>query len=337
MITIKEIANMLGISTTTVSNVIHGKSGEVSPKTVERVQKILEEYEYVPNISARNLAQNESKIIGVAIKARKDKYVNILADPFFGRLLGGIEKEARENGYFMMVYISNDINELMEQVATWNVDGLILSGMLPDDFVRVRSRYKKPVVLIDSYLHKELTRYVNVGLEDKQGAYKMAKHLTSKGHRKIGFLTDNLEGVDYFRFQGFKQAMEEEGVAVGEENILLLRPGEDEKEESLKEIYSELQKYTVLMCMSDFYAAMIMNYLYDQGMRVPEDISITGFDDNMIGRVMRPKLTTIHQDIEQKGKTAVDTLIRMVHGEKISQDIKLPVYLIEGDSVKDLG
>lgn len=336
MITIKEIANMLGISTTTVSNVIHGKSGEVSPKTVERVQKILEEYEYVPNISARNLAQNESKIIGVAIKARKDKYVNILADPFFGRLLGGIEKEARENGYFMMVYISNDINELMEQVATWNVDGLILSGMLPDDFVRVRSRYKKPVVLIDSYLHKELTRYVNVGLEDKQGAYKMAKHLTSKGHRKIGFLTDNLEGVDYFRFQGFKQAMEEEGVAVGEENILLLRPGEDEKEESLKEIYSELQKYTVLMCMSDFYAAMIMNYLYDQGMRVPEDISITGFDDNMIGRVMRPKLTTIHQDIEQKGKTAVDTLIRMVHGEKISQDIKLPVYLIEGDSVKDL-
>lgn len=336
MITIKEIANMLDISTTTVSNVIHGKAGEVSQKTVEKVQKILEEYEYVPNINARNLAQNESKIIGVAIKARKDKYVNILADPFFGRLLGGIEKEARENGYFMMVYISHDINELMGQVATWNVDGLILSGMLPDDFVRVRSRYKKPVVLIDSYLHKEIARYVNVGLEDKQGAYQMTKYLASKGHRKVGFLTDNLEGVDYFRFQGFKQAMEEEGVAVGEESILLLRPGEDEKEESLKEIYNELQKYTALMCMSDFYAAMIMNYLYDQGMRVPEDISITGFDDNMIGRVMRPKLTTIHQDIEQKGKTAVDTLIRMVNGEEISQDIKLPACLIEGDSVKDL-
>lgn len=84
MITIKDMAEMLGISTTTVSNVIHGKTSEVSQKTVERVEKLLEEYEYVPNISARSLTQNCSNIIGVALKCRKDKYTNLIMDPFFG-------------------------------------------------------------------------------------------------------------------------------------------------------------------------------------------------------------------------------------------------------------
>lgn len=336
MVTIKEIANMLGISTTTVSNVIHGKTGEVSQKTVERVQKILEEYEYVPNINARNLAQNQSKIIGIAVKARKDKYVNILADPFYGPLIGAAEAAVRSYGYFMMIYISHDINELMSHVSTWNADGLILSGMLPDDFIRVRSRYKKPVVLIDSYMHKEITKYVNVGLEDKRGAYEMTRYLLSQGHSKIGFLTDNLEGVDYFRFQGFEKAMAEEEITVGEENLLLFRPGEDERESSLKEIYTELDKYTALMCMSDYYGAMVMNFLYDQGVQVPDDISITGFDDNMIGQMMRPALTTVNQDIELKGKTAVDSLISMMNGEVLNKDIKLPVNLVIRDSVKNL-
>lgn len=93
MITIKEIAQMLGMSTTTVSNVIHGKTKEVSQATIEKVEAALEEYNYIPNISARNLAQNESKIIGVAMRSRKDKYDdNALKDPFTGELIGGIEK-----------------------------------------------------------------------------------------------------------------------------------------------------------------------------------------------------------------------------------------------------
>lgn len=96
MITIKDMAEMLGISTTTVSNVIHGKTSEVSQKTVERVEKLLDKYEYVPNISARSLSQNSSKIIGVALKCRKDKYANLFSDPFFGELIGALEAEIRQ-------------------------------------------------------------------------------------------------------------------------------------------------------------------------------------------------------------------------------------------------
>ena len=108
MITIKDMADMLGTSTTTVSNVIHGKTSEVSQKTVERVEKLLEEYDYVPNNSARSLTQNCSKIIGVALKSRKEQYDNILADPFFSELIGAIEAEIRSTGccfwgFFMMI------------------------------------------------------------------------------------------------------------------------------------------------------------------------------------------------------------------------------------------
>ena len=99
MVTIKELAKRLNLSTTTVSNVIHGKTKEVSPSTIERVQKALIEYDYIPNINARNLAQNKSKIIGVAMKARADKSTNLFSDPFIAEMVGGIEKIIRTSGF----------------------------------------------------------------------------------------------------------------------------------------------------------------------------------------------------------------------------------------------
>ena len=129
MITIKEIASRLGLSTTTVSNVIHGKTKEVSAETIARVQKFLEEVEYVPNINARNLAQGQSKIIGVVLKTLDFRLWysdNILSDPFVAEMIGGIERAVREAGYYMMLYISDDIAEIIQHISIWNVDGLIL-------------------------------------------------------------------------------------------------------------------------------------------------------------------------------------------------------------------
>ena len=130
MITIKEMAEMLGISTTTVSNVINGKTSEVSQKTAEKVQKLLDEYDYVPNMNAKNLAQNHSRLIGIVLKRRKDKYENIFTDPFHGELLGALESAIREQGYYMMIYISEDIEEIVRNIVGWNTEGLILIGML---------------------------------------------------------------------------------------------------------------------------------------------------------------------------------------------------------------
>lgn len=337
MVTIKDMAEMLGISATTVSNVIHGKTGQVSPKTVERVQKLLEEYDYVPNINARNLAQNQTRIVVVAIKLRKDKYPNILADPFFGELVGAIEAEIRRQGYFMMLYISSDILEIMKYISSWNADGLLLIGMLHDDFVRVRSKIKKPMVLIDGYMPEVIKRYVNVGLDDETGAYEMTRYLLENGHRRIAFVTDNMEGVDYFRYKGHQRALEDYGIEAAEEDMLIIRPDAEERDESMREILEHSGNYTAFMVTSDYYAALIATYLMDAGVRIPEDLSITGYDNNMYSRILRPALTTVSQNVGQKGITAVRCLLKLIHEEPLEQrDIRLPIELVIRDSVKNL-
>jgi len=337
MITIKNMADMLGISTTTVSNVIHGKTSEVSQKTVERVQKLLEEYDYVPNSSAISLTQNRSKIIGVALKSRKDKYENIIADPFHSELIGSIEAEIRQQGYFMMIYTSENIDEVIRNVLTWNVDGLLLIGMVHDDFVRVRSRYKKPIVLIDSYTPKDLMNYVNIGLEDEEGAYEMTRYLLESGHRRIAFLADNMEGVDYIRYKGHKRALRDYGCRAKEEDMLIIRPGMLERESSMEELYDRSKDYTAFMCCSDYYAVIIMDYFRDRGVRIPEDLSFTGFDDILLSRMVRPKLTTVRQDVTKKGRLSVDYLLDLVQEKELQQqDVKLPVELVVRDSVKRL-
>lgn len=337
MVTIKDMAEILGISTTTVSNVIHGKTSQVSQKTVEKVEKLLEEYEYVPNINARNLANNSSRIIGMVIKGRRDRIDNLIANSFFGDLVSAIEAETRARGYFMMLYISDDINELMRHVSTWNVDGLVMIGILHDDFARIKSRYKKPAVLIDSYAPRNVADYVNVGLDDEQACYDMADYLLENGHRKIAFLADNMEGVDYQRYMGFLRAMHDHGVGTDEDNLIMIHPGILERRSNMREIYEKSKNFTAFMCCSDYYAAMLISDFTDRGVKIPEEVSFTGFDDDAMSRLVRPKLTTIHQNIREKGRVAVDYLEKLIRGEELEKkNYTLPVEMVFRDSVKKI-
>lgn len=333
MITIKEIAQKLNMSTTTVSNVIHGKAGEVSEDTKRKVQEFLEEVDYVPNINARNLAQNESKIIGVALKARADKYENLIVDPFVSELIGGIEETIRNAGYFMMLYISRDTEKIVRRASTWNVDGLILFGMIGDDGQRVRAKYKKPIVCVDTYSIEGLKHYTNVGLEDEKGTYEMVKYMISCGHERIAFMSDNRTGVDLARFTGYKRALEEAGLEFHDEDFLMIKPDRSEIEESLEEMCRRAMDYTAIMCVSDLYAVTMMAALTDRGVRVPEGISIAGFDDNLMGSLYRPALTTVHQDVKQKGITSAETLLKQIKGEETRNEIILPTRLVIRDTV----
>ena len=337
MITIKELARKLNLSTTTVSNVIHDKTHEVSVSTIERVEKALEEYDYVPNINARNLAQNKSKIIGLAMKPRADKSSNIFKDPFISEVIGGIEKTVREAGYFMMIYASDDMNELLKQVSTWNVDGLLLFGLLGEDGAAVRRKYKKPVVCIDIYNMVCDPPVYSVGLEDEAGAYKAVRYLTDLGHRKIAFLSDDIIGVDRERFRGYKKALNDAGIEYKDDNYLKLNPWEEEIEQSLSDICRKSQNFSAVFCTSDLYAVQLTAKLFDSGIRVPEDISVIGFDDNALSKYHRPGITTVHQDMEKKGIVAAETLIRLLKGLEVEKSMnQLATNLVIRDSVKDL-
>lgn len=335
MVTIKEMAEMLGTSTTTVSNVIHGKTGEVSPSMVEKVKRLIEEYDYVPNISARNLARNKSKIIGLAMKANQDKYENFIKDPFAGELTGAVESCVRAEGYFTMLYISNDITEIINSVASWNVDGLILLGIQKEDGILLKRKVKKPMVFVDCYFDDSIFEYVNVGIEDRKGSYEITKYLIGKGHRKIAFLADNCVGGDYERFKGYKDAVMEAGIPFEEDDFILLQPNGSDLSMVFADVYRRARDFTAFVCVSDYYAANIMNDLKDRGVRIPEDLSIVGFDDNIYSRMVRPALTTVHQDVTRKSRLVVEKLFHMIreedHGDNYEQ---LPVHIVERDSVK---
>lgn len=177
--------------------------------------------------------------------------------------------------------------------------------------------------------------YVNIGLEDEDGAYKMAHYLLKMGHRRIAFLADNMEGVDYTRYLGYQRALEEYGMEIQEKDLLIFHPGMVERESSLQELYYKSKDYTAFMCCSDYYAVLLMNYFMDRGIRIPEDLSITGFDDNLMSRIIRPALTTVGQDVTKKGNLAVDYMLKMIQGIEFSEwDVKLPTEIVIRDSVR---
>lgn len=337
MITIKEMADMLGLSTTTVSNVIHGKTGQVSEATVERVRRVLKEYDYVPNINARNLASNQSNIIGVAILNSRMNYVNYLKDAFISELLGSIERELKEQGYYLMMCFSSDTRELIQRVSAWNADGLILFGIMAEEYQEIQKQFKKPQVYIDSYLGNLHLHGVNIGLDDRRGGYMAGRYLVGRGHRRIGFIADNFKGGDYERYCGFAEAMSEAGITVKDSDFIEVEPDERALAACYEKVYLRRHEFTAFFCASDYYALCLMNFLTDRGVKVPGDISIMGFDDNIYSRMARPAITTIHQDATQKGILAVRHLMRQLDSsEAVSDQVVLPVELVERDTVRQL-
>ena len=267
------------------------------------------------------------------MKARADKYENLIMDPFVSELIGGIEETIRNAGYFMMLYISRDTEKIMRRASTWNVDGLILFGMIGDDGQRVRTKYSKPIVCIDTYSLEGLKHYTNVGLEDEKGTYDMVKYMISCGHERIAFMSDNRNGVDLARFKGYRRALSEAGIKYSDDDFLMIRPQSGEIEESLEEMCKRAMDYTALMCVSDLYAVTMIAAFTDRGIRIPEGLSIAGFDDNLLGSLYRPALTTVHQDVKEKGIVAVETLLKQIHGEETEKEIILPTRLVIRDTV----
>lgn len=332
MITIKELADKLGVSTTTISNVIHGKTREVSQATIEMVEQAVRDYNYIPNMSARALAQKSSRIIGVVLKFNPQKELNALQDPFAGELMGALEARIREAGYYMMQYVAPNVGDIVRLMKTWNVEGLVLSGFHARDYKQIRSQTQKPMVFVDCYFGDVGIPYSNVGLEDQTGGRMMAEYLISLGHKRIAFLSDNRIGNDWMRWLGYCEAMEAAGLPYSEEgNYVLLRPGWKEYYESLKPALTPRDRFSALFFASDYYALRGFDYLYDHGFHIPQDISIAGFDDNILSRSLRPRLTTIHQNPSEKARLAFDMLMGLIRGQREEGEIiRLPVRLVAG-------
>ena len=336
MIRIKDIADRAGVSPTTVSNVIHGKTGRVSKATVEKINRILKEMEYVPSISARMLANNSSGLIGVALGFMKKGNASSFEDPFVSAMLGNLEYQIREHGYYMMLVARHEQDDIMQQALGWNFDGMIAMALKEKEIAELSERLGKPLVTIDQYLPPELG-VRSITMDDRGGADQMRQYLIGKGHKKFLFLSDCDLGVDHYRWLGVRQAMEEAGIEDFESRHIVIPWNPEQREKAYEEMLPFFKKQTALFFSSDYYALEASNFLQNRGIKVPEEISIAGFDDVTYATLARPKLTTVHQMVDGKARRAVEVLMHLIQDEPVQKDIPpLPTTLVERESVRDL-
>lgn len=325
---IVDIADSLGLSTATVSNVIHGKTDKVSEKTVKRVQQELEKSGYIPNMAGILLARNNSRIIGVVVND-DDKYEGrVLEDGFVMSSLNALSHEVNEKGYFLMIKTTADISEIPVFASMWNMDGMILMGFCEADYEKLRNQMRISFVVYDGYFEK-CFKVVNLVINHYDGGYQAGKYFREIGHKKALCIADNFICMDKERIEGFCEAFKP-----GEALVWQIPNTEKERICYYRKKFKELSEknITAVFAVSDFYALEFMRFLQGKGMQIPDDIQIIGFDDNMASRESNPTLTTIHQDASLRAKTAIKCLEAMRDGLDCESEILLPVKLIKRKS-----
>jgi LacI family transcriptional regulator len=336
----KEIADLANVSQSTVSHALHGRTGKMSKQTLERVLRIIKENNYTANMSGRSLAKYGSKIIAVIKIDMRGNEFKMAHDPFFTEIIGTIEREVKAGGYFMMLYVSADVDECIRMAKSWNVEGMIIHGCNADGCAQFVNKSSIPIVFIDCYFHNDGQRYINIGLDDKQGGFIMTEYLIRQGHKKIAFLADTQKpDGDYLaRKEGYKKALKKYGLKFLPEDYIFLNMHYQKRHEDIHNfIKKELCRYTALFFVSDFLAAEAISLFYDKGIKVPKDVSVSGFDDNIYAIQTRPRLTTIHQDMDLKASLAVRQILHIIHKEPVGESkISIPVSLIVRDSIKKI-
>lgn len=336
MIRLQDIADMAGVSRTTVSNVINGNTKRVSQATIDRITAILKEQNYVPHMGSVMLSGHGSRIIGVVLGFSFIHGMQSLQDSFVGEITGTLQIEAEERGYYIMLIGGEKIENVVDMASRWNVEGLIILGYNEEQYHQLSRKLNKKMVLIDAYPEGEYT-FQNVGVDDYSGGYQIGEYLASCGHHNALFLAETVKDSDYFRWLGFKQAIEKKNGFCSKSRYIVI-PGEPRHRlKKYDELLPRFLKAGALAFSSDYTAVEAINFFTDKGIRIPDQISVTGFDDNFYAQIVRPKLTTVHQDVHQKAVLAFRKLLLMSEGkEPAEKNVKSPVWLVKRDSVKEI-
>lgn len=323
---IVDIAEELGVSTATVSNVIHGKTKKISAETVKRVQQALEERQYIPSMAGILLAQNDSKIIGIVINNHEKYEGHVLEDPFIATSLNHLSQEIEEAGYFMMIKTTTDLKDIVKFASMWNLEGMIVIGFCEDEYDKLRQFMRIPFVVYDGYFENR-GRVCNLTIQNYDGGVKVGTYLKELGHEKALYLSDNDICVDLERYQGLRDAFGKE-----QTDCWLIPMQKQERHLFYEKRIDELKQYSAVFAASDYYAIDFMQFIMAKGIRVPEDISVVGFDDNPICEQVVPSLTSVHQDAKKRAQSALALLKELKEGKQSPTQMELEVSLIKRNS-----
>ncbi|CAH8238247.1 substrate-binding domain-containing protein [Vibrio aestuarianus] len=333
MATMKDIARLAGVSTSTVSHVIN-KSRFVSEDIAERVNKAAQDLNYAPSALARSLKMNRTRTIGMLVTTS--------TNPFFGEVVKGVERSCYHKGYNLILCNTEGDNERMKAsintLLQKRVDGLLLMcSTLEGERIEVFDRYPDiPVVVMD--WGPMLFASDKIQDNSLSGGYIATNYLIECGHKEIGCITGPLiRHQAQMRYEGYKRAVLEAGLEINPQWIV---ESDFECEGGYEAFNRMLEKGPLpssIFVSNDMMAMGVLNAAHEKGIRIPEDVSIMGYDDIHIARFMSPALTTVHQPKYRLGKVAVETLLKKLEKETLEpQVVQLDPTLVVRKSVKHL-
>ncbi len=332
-ITIKEVAEKAGVSQSTVSLVLNNKK-PVRESTRKKVLHVIEEMDFYPRRSARTLASRKTGNIGFVIS---DVHFT-RAEPFYTRIFLGCEFEARQFDYYILltsVESTFSAKKIPRFLKEGNVDGVITAGSMNDRWLYEIRKMGIPVVLIDYYPPKQ--KWPCVLIDNAEGARKAVQYLQKLGHTKIAFIGGSVYHPSIQeRFRGYSLAMQEARLDFEK---WVIRDEEETRAEdgfkAMQKILSQNELPTAVFAANDAMALGALKAIHAKGLRMPEDISIVGFDNIEVTNHTEPPLTTMNVRMEEMGAKAVAMVRDIIDGKKSLQEkILVPVDLIERKSCR---
>ncbi|MEI7062161.1 HTH-type transcriptional regulator GalR [Dickeya chrysanthemi] len=318
MATIKDVARLAGVSVATVSRVIND-SPKASEQARSAVLQAMQQLQYHPNANARALAQQSTETLGLV--------VSDVSDPFFGTMVKAVEQEAYRTGNFLLIgngyHVAHKERQAIEQLIRHRCAALVVHAkMLPDEELAQLMEQIPGMVLINRILPGYEARCV--ALDNRYGAWLATRHLILQGHRQIGILCSNhaISDADD-RLAGYRDALAEHNITLDEQLIAYGEPDESGGEEAMITLLERGRPVTALTCYNDPMAAGALAVLSDNGIEVPRDMSLIGFDDVLLSRYLRPRLTTIRYPITAMATQAAQIALALANNTPLPNAINL--------------
>lgn len=334
MVTIKDISKACGVSPATVSKALNGYD-DISEETIRLVKQTARELNYTPNAAARLLKTSISHNIGVLFV---DETMSGLTHEYFSYILNSVKEEAERNGYDI-TFISQTLGKrkmsFLQHCLYRNCDGVVIASVNFDSpAVHELISSKVPVITID-YAFDNISSVLSDNVE---GAYELTSYLLDKGHRRIAFIHGEQTSVTSKRLVGFNKALRERGISIPPEYLVRGRYHDaDSVRKATARLLDLAVPPTAIMFPDDISFLGGQAELTSRGLRIPEDISVCGYDGINLAGLLQPPLTTWHQDADRIGKESVRKLIESIEHRSTcaAEQIMVSGQLVPGSSVRE--
>lgn len=338
-ITIKDIAKQCGVGISTVSRALNNHP-DINPETRKRILEVIEETGFIPNNSARNLRRTDARCIAVLVKG--------ITNPFFSNMIRIIEEETQRNKYALVLRHveaqEDEIDVALELEKEKRLRGIVFLGGTFDHSEEKINKLKVPFIFstvgIPSTECIDVSKIIfsNIAVDDRLESKRMTDYLLDLGHRKIALITERSElPIGRLRTEGYRKAYDERGLSVPEELICYVQEDIDHYSMengylTAKKLLASGREVTAIYAVSDSLAIGACRAVLEAGKRIPEDISVAGYDGIEMGEYYNPKLTTIKQPVEEIAKKTIRLLLDVIAERREHQQIVFPAQLIERES-----